>query len=632
MTLHQEILAELAELDVDDRTLDLVMASLKGQGEVERVLAGKSVDYPTGEVGGAVEQASSVYFHDITVSGFRGIGPEVRLEVPPGPGLTVVVGRNGSGKSSFAEALELLLTGDTLRWKDRTRVWKEGWRNLHDGSAPRISARFLVEGKAGFTTVQRRWSENTELDEASSTAQHYGEKRTDLAGVGWDGPLELYRPLLPYNELGMIGARPSDLFDTLTKVLGLEPVDVALNVLASARLKRERLDKQVKKELKQSILPALSDLEEERAERASSLLKKRVWNLDALVRLGAAPSQDRDSLSKPASLRVPDEERVLQAATQLEGRYKEFSELAGTEVEEAERLARLLTMALEHHQGHDRDSCPVCGVGMLDSEWRASTERQVDWLRERASRYKSAKRRLRQAVDVARGLVTIPPIPATPAVGTTTLRDLWTRWAEVPDHPGEVPDDLLGLHEEVAREATRISEQAEELYSRKEEQWAAIFPVLMAWEQNARTTVASREAVRQIKKAEQALKNVSVSLRAARWQPIESQGLGTVGASPAPEQRRSAIRATGGYPHPAPRRPSRGCRWCGGASLGRGQPGGDQLLGSFPLLPTSHAAGEPVPVSRDRRPDSVDGSCAGRRTGSRSLGGRRGTPADRVHP
>ncbi len=54
----------------------------------------------------------------ITVEGFRGIGPKATLDLTPGPGLTLVVGRNGSGKSSFAEGLELLLTGDTYRWRN----------------------------------------------------------------------------------------------------------------------------------------------------------------------------------------------------------------------------------------------------------------------------------------------------------------------------------------------------------------------------------------------------------------------------------------------------------------------------------------------------------------------------------
>jgi DNA repair exonuclease SbcCD ATPase subunit len=68
----------------------------------------------------------------ITVSGLRGIGAAATLELEPGPGLTLVVGRNGSGKSSFAEALEVLLTGGLRRWQEAAAVaWRARWRNLH---------------------------------------------------------------------------------------------------------------------------------------------------------------------------------------------------------------------------------------------------------------------------------------------------------------------------------------------------------------------------------------------------------------------------------------------------------------------------------------------------------------------
>jgi AAA domain len=59
------------------------------------------------------------YLSSITVEGFRGIGPESKLTVKEGPGLTLVVGRNGSGKSSFAEGLEVLLTGNLGPAEDR---------------------------------------------------------------------------------------------------------------------------------------------------------------------------------------------------------------------------------------------------------------------------------------------------------------------------------------------------------------------------------------------------------------------------------------------------------------------------------------------------------------------------------
>ena len=98
------------------------------------------------------DRPALAYLAAITVEGFRGVGPPATLELPPGPGLTLVVGRNGSGKSSFAEALEVALTGETFRWQARSAVWREAWRNLHHPAA-QVRARFLLEGERGPCTV-----------------------------------------------------------------------------------------------------------------------------------------------------------------------------------------------------------------------------------------------------------------------------------------------------------------------------------------------------------------------------------------------------------------------------------------------------------------------------------------------
>lgn len=79
-----------------------------------------ATDKPTATKG------TGAYLTSLTVEGFRGIGPRQTLTLTPGPGLTIVVGRDGSGKSSFAEALEVLLAGDSKRRMDRSKIWKEG--------------------------------------------------------------------------------------------------------------------------------------------------------------------------------------------------------------------------------------------------------------------------------------------------------------------------------------------------------------------------------------------------------------------------------------------------------------------------------------------------------------------------
>ena len=103
-------------------------------------------------------ESPRAYLDTIAVRGFRGIGPESAVKLRPGPGLTLVIGRNGSGKSSFAEALEVLLTGTSVRWADKgSRFWKEGWRNLHDGVEPQVRARLLAEG-IGQVELTRSWT------------------------------------------------------------------------------------------------------------------------------------------------------------------------------------------------------------------------------------------------------------------------------------------------------------------------------------------------------------------------------------------------------------------------------------------------------------------------------------------
>lgn len=197
MSIRQEAQQELSRGNVDKEITNLVLAAFDGVEAIKRALAGEVVE--TSEVAPDDEgQVSRVYLQDITVSGFRSIGPETKLKIPLGPGLTVVVGRNGSGKSIFSEALEVLLTGDSYRWKEKPMVWKRGWQNLHQDDNPKITARFQVEGMSKPTIVERTWNKGNRISDSEYFAQHHGQPRSDLDGIGWEEPLNLYRPILSY--------------------------------------------------------------------------------------------------------------------------------------------------------------------------------------------------------------------------------------------------------------------------------------------------------------------------------------------------------------------------------------------------------------------------------------------------
>lgn len=650
MGIYQEVEQELVELDADGHIIDLVLAALQGDDAVERVLDGEVLKTP-GTTEDSGEQVSPVYLQDITVSGFRGIGPETTLEIPPSPGLTVVVGRNGSGKSSFAEGLEVLLTGESYRWKNKTEVWKKGWRNLHQGDNPKISARFQVEGKNRETVVERSWS-SPKLEAGKSSAQHPGEVVSDLDGIGWNEPLNLYRPILSYKELGIIENSPSSLHDTLSKVLGIGVIAQAMKSLATTRLARERLAKEVDKELRDNILPRFEQLEDPRAVSVlealititnNRLTRKKAAKASVRRVLAEEVCEDRDAflsedftdetreevvegvgeelmapLSAPASpadlsdathedlakkvgdameadlvvqkvylnrrvldsgpssirhteppqrvvpiveekqieilwfdkltewirdsllsetttsyqdlqalinIKVPNQESVIEVAEELNNAYTEWSILPGTEAENAEHLIKILNLALEHYYTHENKPCPVCGVGILDSNWRINVEEQIERLRESSQNYRKAKNDLANAMKNAKSLVEPPQWPDKTIIAIDSLVSIWEQWSSLPDNKEDIPEHLLSIYSLIKDEADNVFGQARKMYSEREKQWSSALSELLPWISKARKAMHGRTEISDIKKAEKNLKTVNENIRNTRWSPIEKQAL-----------------------------------------------------------------------------------------------------------
>ncbi|HEY7513285.1 MAG TPA: AAA family ATPase, partial [Vicinamibacteria bacterium] len=209
------------DASVDASWSGLVLGALEGDKALEAEISGEA---PARSAPSARTAATptGAFLRSIAVEGFRGIGPTQTLELAPGPGLTLVVGRNGSGKSSFAEAIEVLLTGDSLRWKERAAVWRDGWRNLHH-PATFLKGTFLVEGEASPCAVSRRWEEAAEFETGQIGVERPGQAGSDLDALGWTAALRTHRPFLSYNELGsLLDEGPSKLYDALSAILGLE--------------------------------------------------------------------------------------------------------------------------------------------------------------------------------------------------------------------------------------------------------------------------------------------------------------------------------------------------------------------------------------------------------------------------
>ncbi len=285
--LLEEVSTRLdADPDLDLDVRHLIDAALLDELDAEACKARRTP--PRSPV---VETPSErVYVGSVSVAGFRGVGPESRLSLNPGPGLTLVVGRNGSGKSSFAEGLELLLTGDNQRWSSRkAKEWRSGFRNVHVSAAVRLEAELLIEG-AKASRARRSWGKDDELGNGAFSLTVNGTTHSSLSAVGWDQPLQAYRPFLSYNEVGSILDKgPSTLFDSLNPILGLAELNDAADRLKAQQNELKGAAKEVKASLKE-IRAKLGELDDERAKAAGKALAGYKWKLDdaaSLIQQGA---------------------------------------------------------------------------------------------------------------------------------------------------------------------------------------------------------------------------------------------------------------------------------------------------------------------------------------------------------
>ena len=530
-TIHGLVVGDLAANPPAAPGADqLVLAAFEGPAALDAVLSG------AGEGGAGLPTAAAralpgTYLSSLEVEGFRGVGQRVTLTLPPGPGLTLVVGRNGSGKSSLAEALEMLLTGSNRRWAERPRVWTDGWRNLHH-RPPRVAAAFAVEGRVTPLRLVRTWPDGGDVAASSLTLDG---KRTTLTERGWDSALRRYPPLLSHNELGKIlEGRPTDLYDALASILGLADIAAAEGLLRSTRLDAERAIKEQQRAAEQ-ILAQVATLDDERAATTAAALSAKTWDLERVQRVvagGFAAVEERTelrTLRELSTLPIIDRDRVAEVGSRLRGVSDEVRRSAGSDASAARETALLLEQALRVHSTHGVD-CPVCGTrDVLTFEWRMRTNVRIAELREQAASVEQLHGQAAAARADARRMLSAPPaaLHEAAAVGVDAREALaqWQRWWSPPD-----PDDLLamGTHldtvaPDVGAAIARLRAAASAELERREDRWRPVAQVLAAWLPAARQAQTQRAQLPRLRAAEAWVKEAHERLRAQRFEPIAAE-------------------------------------------------------------------------------------------------------------
>jgi recombinational DNA repair ATPase RecF len=526
------VLTRLDAKPLAEEPASLLLAAFESEAALQAQLSGEPGLTAEHRLAGPAAEPAGAYLRSIGVSGFRGVGPPARLDLEPGPGLTLVVGRNGSGKSSFAEALEVLLTGTLRRWQDLPMVWQGAWRNLHAPDPALIRAELLVEG-AGSTTVERAWAAGATFVDSRVVVQVAGEKHAGLDRLGWQEQLLTYRPFLSHAELEAFFTGPSRLYDLLASVLGLDDLNAAEKLLAAARKERKtRLD-EVDKELP-GLLDRLRPVDDERAGSCREALTARKRDVGrALAIAEGGPSLQADGelnrLRQLAQLTMPTRELADQAVIELRAAADVLDRTAGSQAGQARALAGLLDAALRHYRAHGPGPCPVCGqAGAMDEEWRDRSEREVARLREQASEAQAAQDRADAARRSARALIQSAPAILAGALGgavdTGSARAAWDSWAAVDD------EDLRRLADHIEQAWPRLHEAITALVTTagaelraREDRWAPAAAEVAAWCRRARDAEAAARPVPALQAAITWLKGATDDIRNARLAPLGEQ-------------------------------------------------------------------------------------------------------------
>lgn len=533
--------AEVWELlDADetlaDETAYLVAAALRGDEELEEQLGGRT---PTPErpdtrpSGGPAPLRA--FLRSITVQGFRGIGPRTTLELNPYRGITVISGRNGSGKSSFAEAMEYALTGESYRFANRAKHWRDSWRNLHAGEPAAIEVDFAMESdddrSGSSATVGADWAAGAELVDCRRWSQIRGQKRESVRALGWDQALITHRPLMSYDELGgLLEDGPSNLYDALNRLLGLDEIADADSRLKEAE-KRLGVPRKTANDNRTQLVRALDASVDPRAAEVKKLIARKPYDVDAVTATTLGTATDRAAaiarLRAVADLDVPDPAKAAEVAAELRAAIDAHAVGADSAVKAMTARTALLREALHLHSDIGDGPCPVCERGTLDAGWRRAAEERLKEADASTAEHQSVAQRLARARAAADGffgaVATVPAIDGVELASLSAFDEAVTRTRSVPGNVSDLPAHLESAAAALAEAASALRADAETLAAELEDAWAPTARAIGAWVDLETAARRDDDRLAQVQTALKWLRANAETLRERRLAPVVDQ-------------------------------------------------------------------------------------------------------------
>ena len=523
-------------IDEDNNLADdakyLVLAALEGADELADQLDGVTLLQTRRAAHGTIqEEPVGAFLTSIEVAGFRGIGPKSELKLHPAPGITIVSGRNGSGKSSFAEALEFAVTGKSYRWAKKAALWKDTWQNLHEKSECSVRVGLTVEGSQP-TVVGVDWAEGASLEEHATWTQVGKAKRS--AGtdeLGWKSAVELHRPILSYDEIGgLVEDSPSTLYDALAKLLGLDEIADAEKRLAAA-LKSAKVPRQQAKDELTQLKRIVGDSTDDRAVKATALLKKRVVDIPAVLALATGAGDTQSGAT--AGLRaisgniIPLQEQVDAVVEALRTAVANTVDLASDALAIAGRRNALLGSALELHEQTGTVDCPVCETGTLDEHWADRARSRIADEDDKLAQYKRSRRDLDDARRAAMTLIgDVSDANAVEGVELASLqsyREAIAQARAIPDAVTDLADHVSTSLPAVVETGSQLRQEALDAIEAREDTWAPIATRLASWVRMEQAAAKTDATVASLETAKKWMTAHAFDLRNQRLEPIADQ-------------------------------------------------------------------------------------------------------------
>lgn len=526
--LYDELLEELMEdHKLEDNPRLVIDGALRGSLALSAALEddGKSFSPKPQTKEGEKTAAPAIFLNQITVEGFRGAGPEAKLDIEPGPGLTLVVGRNGTGKSTFAEGLETVLTGTTERWSER-KEWKGAWQNVGYQGQRRVSATLLAEG-LGQCVAERRWSTDDELESASLvvTPEKHDQQRLD-----WANSCATARPFLGYRQLGKVVENPADAFDTLNEVLGLELLSGASDRVNGA-LKQIADRVKAEKQKREECVARLKGSDDDRASQLVTLLGTKSPE-PSTVQTKVRETRREDKAKQPelaafARHKVPTEEEWNQRLASLESSVEEVAASSSQLAERSHRLIQLIDQALPLLKG-EVESCPVCERPLTADDVRGIEGRRSK-LKEASEKYSAAKTHLKNARDevlrLCSGLPRVSAELASQVELPAGLSDELAALQRVGDHTDAQVVELLKFHSGVLALLNECQTRAQSLLQDADDEFRKLTQPVEEWVELATKVAADKEAKKVLTQAKTWLKDAMERHRDRRFEPLQEATL-----------------------------------------------------------------------------------------------------------